>query len=134
MNSRLPGSLAALSMFSLFAFSSLPAEGKSTPREFSGKVSWYGKQFHGKKTASGAPFDMNDYTCAHRTLPFGTRILIENPKNGKSVVVKVNDRGPYAKGRVIDLSMAAAKKLGTMLGGVAYVDCTVLPDKAASKG
>lgn len=134
MNSRLPGSLAALSMFSLFVFSSLPAEGKSPPGEFSGKVSWYGKQFHGKKTASGEPFDMNDYTCAHRTLPFGTRILIENPKNGKSVVVKVNDRGPYAKGRVIDLSMAAAKKLGTMLGGVAYVDCTVLPDKSASKG
>lgn len=95
-------------------------------RQFSGKVSWYGKKFHGRKTASGEKFDMNDLTCAHRTLPFGTRILIENPKNGKSVVVKVNDRGPYAKGRVLDLSRGAAKRLGTLLGGVAYVDCTIL--------
>lgn len=95
-------------------------------KEFSGRVSWYGKKFHGRKTASGEKFNMFKYTAAHRKLPFGTKVLIENPKNGKSVIVKVNDRGPYAKGRVLDLSRAAAKKIGILLGGTAYVDCTVL--------
>ncbi len=114
----------------LIVFCCGEAQARKAVKQFSGKVSWYGKKFHGRKTASGEKFDMNDLTCAHRTLPFGTKILIENPKNGKSVVVKVNDRGPYAKGRVIDLSRGAAKKLGTLLGGVAYVDCTVLPGKS----
>ena len=99
-----------------------------THKKFSGNVSWYGPRFNGKKTASGEIFNMNARTCAHRTLPFGTKVLVENPKNGKSVVVEVNDRGPYAKGRVLDLSRGAAKELGILLGGTAYVECTVLPD------
>jgi rare lipoprotein A len=93
---------------------------------FSGNVSWYGAQFHGRKTASGEIFDMKKSTAAHRKLPFFTKVLVENPRSGKSVVVKVNDRGPYAKGRVLDLSRGAAEKLGILLGGVAFVDCTVL--------
>ncbi len=93
---------------------------------FSGNVSWYGAQFHGRKTASGEIFDMKKFTAAHKKLPFGTKILIENPRTGKSVLVKVNDRGPYAKGRVLDLSRGAAEKLGILLGGVAFVDCTIL--------
>ena len=99
---------------------------KIVKNRFSGRVSWYGKQFQGKKTASGERFNMYGYTCAHKTLPFGTRILIENPKNGKMVVVKVTDRGPYVKGRVLDLTRAAAKKLGILLGGTAFVDCTII--------
>lgn len=94
---------------------------------FSGNASWYGGKFHGRKTASGEIFDMKKHTAAHRKLPFFTKVLVENPRNGKSVVVKVNDRGPYAKGRVLDLSRGAAEKLGILLGGVAFVDCTVLP-------
>jgi rare lipoprotein A len=95
-------------------------------KTFSGKVSWYGPGFDGRKTASGEIFDMKKNTAAHLKLKFGTKVLVENPKNGKTVVVKVNDRGPYAKGRVMDLSRGAAEKLGTLLGGVAYLDCTVL--------
>lgn len=71
---------------------------------------------------------MHALTAAHRTLPFGTRVMVENPKNGKSVIVKVNDRGPFVKSRVMDLSQGAAKQLGTLLGGVAFVECTILPD------
>ncbi len=96
------------------------------PKTFSGKVSWYGPGFDGRKTASGEIFDMRKNTAAHLKLKFGTKVLVENPRTGKTVVVKVNDRGPYAKGRVMDLSRGAAEKLGTLLGGVAFVDCTVL--------
>ncbi|WP_423459055.1 septal ring lytic transglycosylase RlpA family protein [Ottowia sp. VDI28] len=77
-----------------------------------GIASWYGPGFHGRKTASGEPFDMAGLTAAHKTLPFGTRVLVHNPRNGKEVVVRINDRGPYVAGRVIDLSKAAAAALG----------------------
>ncbi|MBK7749935.1 MAG: septal ring lytic transglycosylase RlpA family protein [Candidatus Obscuribacter sp.] len=104
------------------------AKSQPVPKNFSGNVSWYGVPFHGRKTASGEIFDMYKLTSAHLKLPFKTRVLVEDPKSGKSVVVKVNDRGPYAKGRVMDLSKAAATKLGTISHGVAYVDCTVVTD------
>ncbi len=78
----------------------------------SGKASWYGKRFHRRRTASGERFDMYGYTAAHRTLPFGTRLLVTHVDNGKSVVVKVNDRGPHSRRLVIDLSYAAARKIG----------------------
>ena len=120
--------LAIVSLFTvacIFSMATEPAHAKSG-KEFSGRVSWYGKKFHGRKTASGEKFDMYKFTCAHKKLPFGTKVLVENPKTGKTVVVKVNDRGPYAKGRVMDLSRAAAEKLGILLGGTAYVDCTIL--------
>lgn len=76
-----------------------------------GLASWYGTQFHGKKTASGARFDMHALTAAHRTLPLGTYVKVTNLKNGKTVVVKINDRGPYAGKRILDLSLAAANVL-----------------------
>jgi rare lipoprotein A len=104
------------------------ASSHATPKNFNGNVSWYGVPFHGKKTASGQIFDMNKCSSAHLHLPFFTRVMVEDPKNGKSVVVKVLDRGPYAKGRVMDLSREAAKRLGTLGSGVAYVECTVLAD------
>ena len=77
-----------------------------------GMASWYGPGFHGRLTASGERFDQNELTAAHKTLPFGTRVLVHSPRTGKQVVVRINDRGPFVKGRVIDLSKAAARALG----------------------
>ena len=78
----------------------------------SGKASWYGPGFHGRRTANGERFNTNDMTAAHRTLPFGTKVKVTNTKTGQSVVVRINDRGPYAHGRVIDLSKASARAIG----------------------
>jgi rare lipoprotein A len=76
---------------------------------------------HGKRTANGERFDPHGMTAAHRTLPFGSRVLVTNLKNGKSVIVRINDRGPFTKGRVIDLSLGAAKVVGLTQSGVAKV-------------
>lgn len=86
-----------------------------------GVASYYGKRFHGRKTASGDRFNMHRMTAAHRKWRFGTRVRVTNKSNGRSVVVKVNDRGPYVRGRSIDLSLAAARKLGMVGAGVARV-------------
>ncbi len=93
---------------------------------FTGPASWYGDDFHGRKTSAGDRYDMNAMTAAHRTLPFGTQLLVSNRKTGKSCIVKVNDRGPYHGNRVIDLSMGAARKLNMISAGVGVVDCFVL--------
>jgi rare lipoprotein A len=97
-----------------------PAEA-SSQKTLVGKASWYGPRFHGRKTASGEIFNQHELTAAHRSLPLGTKVKVTNLKNGRSVVVRINDRGPYAKGRVIDLSRAAAKRLGMLNSGVAQV-------------
>jgi len=86
-----------------------------------GIASWYGGFFHGRDTASGEIFNPNALTAAHKTLPLGFTVKVENPANGKVAYVKINDRGPYAHGRIIDLSRAAAKKLGILKQGVAKV-------------
>ncbi len=89
----------------------------ATPRRVGGRyveegiASWYGPKFHGKRTASGEVFDMYRLTAAHPWLPFGTIVKVTNLENGLSVVVRINDRGPFVKGRIIDLSYAAAKKI-----------------------
>ena len=83
-----------------------------------GRVSWYGPGFHGRRTASGEVFDTHDLTMAHRSLPMGTSVRVTNLDNGRSVVLRVNDRGPYARGRVADLSHAAAERLGFVDDGV----------------
>jgi len=88
---------------------------------FGGIASWYGGKFHGRKTASGSTYDMNKLTCAHKTLPFGTKLLVFNPQNGRQVQVVVTDRGPYVGQRVIDLSKAAADKL--CISGIGNVVC-----------
>ena len=77
-----------------------------------GTASWYGEQFQGRQTASGEPFDMRDFTAAHPRLPLGTLVKVTNLKNGKAVVVRINDRGPVVDGRIIDLSSSAANALG----------------------
>lgn len=84
-----------------------------------GAASWYGSNFHGKATASGKRYDQNKMTAAHKTLPFGTRVKVINTQNKRSVIVKITDRGPFHKGRIIDLSRSAARKLG--IKGVARV-------------
>ena len=86
-----------------------------------GKASYYSNGLHGRRMSNGERYDRNAFTCAHRTLPFGTRLRITNPRNGKSVIVRVTDRGPFVRGRVVDLSYAAARELGTLASGVAYV-------------
>ncbi len=88
----------------------------------SGLASWYGPGFHGRRTASGETFNTNALTAAHRTLPFGTQVRVVNQQNGRSVVVRINDRGPFGHGRLIDLSRAAAQMIG--LSGVAKVMLT----------
>ncbi len=90
-------------------------------RIFKGVASYYGRKFHGKKTASGKPFDMNAFTCAHPSLPFGTPVMVQNQENGAQCQVIVTDRGPYVGNRCIDLSKAAARKIG--ITGVAKVVC-----------
>jgi rare lipoprotein A len=85
-----------------------------------GLASWYGAPFHGKRTATGERYDMNAMTAAHKTMPLPSYALVRNPANGRQVVVKVNDRGPFVKGRIIDLSRAAARRLG--ISGVAQVE------------
>jgi rare lipoprotein A len=84
-------------------------------------ASWYGKKFNGRPTASGKRFDMYAMTCAHKTFKFGTKLRVTNPDNNKSVIVTVNDRGPFIRGRDLDLSYGAAKKIGIVKKGVARV-------------
>jgi len=91
-----------------------------------GEASYYGPGFHGKQTASGEIFDQEDYTCAHKSLPFGTKLKVVRVDNGSSVVVRVNDRGPYVDGRILDLSVAAGKKIGLDKVGHAEVVATVI--------
>lgn len=86
-----------------------------------GGASWYGPGFHGKKTASGQKFNENAMTAAHKTLPFGTVVKVTDQRTGKSIKVTITDRGPFHKGRVIDLSKAAAARLGTKNAGVGKV-------------
>jgi rare lipoprotein A len=95
-------------------------------QSFTGKSSFYGQEFIGRKTSNGEILRADSFTCAHRTLPFGTMLEVENPKTGKWVVVRVNDRGPFSRNRIIDLSLAAAKKIGLMQAGVLTVTVMVV--------
>ncbi len=85
------------------------------------KASWYGPRFHGKKTANGEVYDQMAFTAAHKSLPFGTLLKLTNPRNGKSIIVRINDRGPYIPGRQLDLSKGAAIQLGVMKYGVSRI-------------
>ena len=99
-----------------------------------GIASWYGAQFHNRRTASGERFNMNELTAAHRTLPFGTNVCAHSPSTGKSVIVRINDRGPFIKDRVIDFSRAAAQALGILHSGPGVVALMNSADKRCSKG
>jgi rare lipoprotein A len=99
-----------------------------------GHASWYGPRFHGKKTASGDVFDQTELTAAHRNLPLGSKVRVTNLENERSVEVKINDRGPFIAGRIIDLSHAAARALGMVEDGLARVrlELLSLPGEAKS--
>jgi rare lipoprotein A len=91
-----------------------------------GLASYYGASFAGRRTASGERFDPSGFTAAHRDLPFGTKIRVTNLDNGRTVIVRINDRGPYADGRIVDVSWAAARELGMLRSGVARVRVELL--------
>ena len=111
-------SLSLLAIFVMSAFGAAPQPART------GLASWYGKRYQGRATASGERFDMKQLTAAHRSLPFGSKVLVTCPSTGRSVVVRVNDRGPRRRGRIIDLSRAAAERLGILNSGVAQVVLT----------
>ena len=93
---------------------------------FEGVASWYGGKFHGRQTANGERFDQNGISAAHKSLPFNTVVRVHNLRNGKSVDVRINDRGPFVKGRIIDLSKGAASKIDMVNDGVVPVRIQVL--------
>jgi rare lipoprotein A len=103
-----------------------PAEPPVAGNEEVGYASWYGAQHQGKRTASGEVYDMNQLTAAHRTLPFGTRLLVTNRDTSQSAEVRVNDRGPFVKGRILDVSYAAARQLGAVGAGIFPVRLRVI--------
>jgi len=103
-----------------------PGDSRLATKVERGKATWYGGKFHGRKTASGERFDKRKLTAAHRTLPFGSMVRVTNQLTGKSVTVRINDRGPFSKGRIIDVSEAAAKKLDMIGRGVVPVTIHVV--------
>ena len=118
-----PLGLKALILTMLFVgFSSVQCDAQT----FEGKASFYGKGFHGRRAADGSVYNMHEMTCAHKTLPFGTKLKVTNKLNGKTVIVKVTDRGPYVRGRIVDLSVAAAQQLDMVRCGVIPVRVEVL--------
>jgi rare lipoprotein A len=102
-----------------------PAPGAGKPLG-GGIASYYANQFHGRRTASGERFDMGALTAAHRSLPFGSKVRVTNSANGRSVVVRINDRGPFIKGRTIDVSKAAAERLGLIARGHGRVELALV--------
>lgn len=122
--------LAALLIAQLFAVACSGNRRPATPAgpeklgapSQKGFASWYGPGFHGRRTANGERYDMNALTAAHPSLPFGTRIAVRNVRTGKSVTVRINDRGPFSKSRILDLSYAAAREVGMIGPGTAFVE------------
>lgn len=115
------GRLIVLMALALMALTATQAQQK-------GKASYYSQKANGARTSSGARLNNDSLVCAHRTYPFGTLLLVRNPANGKEVIVKVIDRGPHGRGRIIDLSYEAAKRLGIIAAGVAVVEVSEYDD------
>ncbi|MBI3207902.1 MAG: septal ring lytic transglycosylase RlpA family protein [Candidatus Solibacter usitatus] len=102
--------------------------------ELEGKASWYGNPYHGRKTANGEIYDMYKLTAAHRTLPFGTILRVTNLSNRRVVDVRINDRGPYVNGVILDLSLGAAQRLDMVRVGVTRVHLSIIPRSASTLG
>ena len=115
-----------LILLSVLLLPTLPAWGET------GYASWYGGKFQGRQTASGEIFDTNKLTAAHKSLPFGTVVEVTNLDNGKNIEVRINDRGPFVEGRIIDLSRAAATKIGMMSTGIAPVKVEIVRSASSS--
>jgi rare lipoprotein A len=122
--------LSPLLVLGTLAACAAPARSRAVPvaigHEESGLASWYGHPYHGRRTASGEVYDMGQMTAAHRTMPFGTWVRVTSTNTGRSVEVRINDRGPFEKGRIIDLSYAAAQRLGVVGPGVIPVRLRVI--------
>jgi len=106
---------------------------KSAKHALNGRASWYGRGFHGKKTASGEIYDQTKFTTAHKTLPLGTKARVTNLDNGSAVEVEINDRGPFIEGRIIDLSRAAAGALGFVESGTAPVQVKLIAESSVAR-
>ncbi len=106
-----------------------PAEVGGVTSQETGLASYYGHQYHGRTTANGETYDENKLTAAHRTLPFGTRVRVTNLENGKEVLLRINDRGPFVEGRIIDVSWRAAQDLDFVQEGVVKARVEVLPGR-----
>lgn len=120
---------AAFVALSLAGSVTMPAQATDkiqAMKTISGSASWYGGKFHGRKTANGERYNMHEMTAAHKTLPFGTKVRVTNQRNGQSVTVRINDRGPFTGNRVIDLSRGAAQAVGMIKQGIASVKIEVL--------
>lgn len=123
---------AALAAALVLASASMPApraiaqEQVAIVQTLAGTASWYGGRFHGRRTASGETYNQNALTAAHRTLPFGTEVVVTNETTGQSVVVRINDRGPFHGNRVIDLSRQAAQHIGMIGSGTARVKLEII--------
>lgn len=122
--------LLLIAITSLLLSACASHQGQIDPQGYraAGQASYYGARHHGNKTASGERFDQNALTAAHRSLPFGSRVQVTNLRNDKRVVVRINDRGPYAKKRIIDLSQKAAEQLDMLRDGVVPVRVEQLAD------
>ena len=121
--------LASLSVVALALAACSVTSEIAAAKTQSGKASWYGPELQGRKTASGERFNMNTYSAAHRTYAFGTKLCVENLRNGRGVTVRVNDRGPFNRGRVVDVSREAAQSLGMIRSGTASVRVSVVGSK-----
>jgi rare lipoprotein A len=126
MKMHLKAALGGMLIFCAFTFGSIHTIAGETGQATTGNASWYGGKFHGRTTANGERFDMHQLTAAHRSLPFGAKVRVTNQATKHSVVVRINDRGPYAGNRVIDLSHAAARAVRLIGPGVAPVTLEVL--------
>ncbi|RDE08772.1 septal ring lytic transglycosylase RlpA family protein [Pelagibacterium lacus] len=117
----------ALGAFPLATTTALHAQDTiSIVQTLTGTASWYGGKFHGRRTANGETYNMHAMTAAHKYLPFGTEVVVTNQNNGRSVVVRINDRGPFVGSRIIDLSQGAASQIGMINSGTARVTVEVL--------
>jgi rare lipoprotein A len=121
--------VAAVLLLTLFISCGKKQVVRPAVQKEAGYASWYGPGFHGRKTANGERYNMWKMTAAHKKLPFGTVVKVTNLENKKSVVVKINDRGPFIRGRIIDLSKAAAKRLDFLGSGTTKVVLEILPKK-----
>lgn len=125
--SKIYGDEALNQAYNAWAKAGYPRHRDSGKYELEGKASWYGPGLNGNHTANGETFDMYGMSAAHKKLPFGTRVLVTNLNNGKSVVVRINDRGPFVKGRIIDLSYGAAYLIDMIRAGVVPVKVEIIP-------
>ncbi len=128
-----PLAILVVSIFGILSQSEESFSRNKDPGAQVGNISWYGRGFHGRKTASGERYNMHEMTCASKVLPFGTMVLVTNLENNQKLLLKVNDRGPYRRSRILDVSFAAAKKLGFLQRGHVKAEVRPVPPDYAER-